>query len=283
MPSAKLPTFTLAQIAAKHSSKKSCYVTLGVKVYDLTDFLPDHPGGDDLILDYAGKDISEIIVDPSSHVHSESAYEILEDSLVGFLSQEDAKKIASSIPVSESSVNLPTSNGSTAAKNVASAVVHPDPASNAPNPLTGMSSAEELSVETDLAADYKVHKFIDLNKPMLMQVFRGNFSKDFYLKQVHRPRHYKGGESAPLFGNFLEPLSKTPWWAIPIIWLPCISYGLYRSNEGLPTQTVATYFGSGLVIWTFIEYFLHRFLFHLDGYVSLSGSLLTDLRLMNFY
>merc|ERR1712093_854608 len=29
------------------------------------------------------------------------------------------------------------------------------------------------------------------------------FSKDFYLEQIHRPRHYKGGESAPLFGNFL--------------------------------------------------------------------------------
>ncbi|KAK6540158.1 fatty acid alpha-hydroxylase [Orbilia ellipsospora] len=259
MPSANLPTFTLKQVAS-HSSKKSCYVTLGSKVYDLTEFLPDHPGGDDLILEYAGKDISQIIVDADSHVHSEAAYEILEDCLVGFLSPEDAKKVA---------------NGSAAAKNVASAVTNPGPAADAPNYRTGMSSAEELSIPTDYTADFKTHKFIDLNKPMLMQVWRGNFTKEFYLQQVHRPRHYRGGESAPLFGNFLEPLSKTPWWVIPIIWIPCVCFGLNKASEGLSNETVATCFVGGLAIWTFIEYCMHRFLFHLDEWLPDNNNFLT--------
>jgi len=131
-----------------------------------------------------------------------------------------------------------------------------------------MSSEEELSIPTDIAADYKVHKFLDLNRPLFMQVWNGGFSKEFYLQQVHRPRHYKGGESAPLFGNFLEPLSKTPWYVVPTIWLPCIAYGTYEASKGLPNSwTVAGLFGFGLFLWTLVEYMLHRCLFHLDEYV----------------
>jgi len=120
-------------------------------------------------------------------------------------------------------------------------------------------------VSTDIANDYKTHKFLDLSRPLFLQVFYGGFSKEFYLEQVHKPRHYKGGESAPFFGNFLEPLSKTPWWVVPMVWLPCISYGVYEANKGLSVPVVtALYFGLGLAIWTLVEYVLHRCLFHLD-------------------
>lgn len=44
-----LPILTTAEVS-KHNSIKSCYVTIGRKVYDVTDFLSDHPGGEDLIL-----------------------------------------------------------------------------------------------------------------------------------------------------------------------------------------------------------------------------------------
>jgi len=261
MPSANLPTFTQAEITASHSSKKSCYVLLGHKVFDVTTFLPDHPGGDDLVLEYAGKDVTVILADVLSHAHSESAYEILEDSLVGLLDAADRPAVPPSTKIDPSAV---------AAEDVAAAMVHFPPAKNTPNPITGMSSAEELSIETDLSTDYKTHKFIDLNKPMLMQVFNGGFSKDFYLKQVHRPRHYKGGESAPLFGNFLEPLSKTPWWVVPAIWLPCVVYGTMVGNAGLSSGKVtAASFVLGIGIWTLVEYVMHRFLFHLDEYVQL--------------
>lgn len=48
---ASLPTITVAELE-KHKSSDSCYVTLGSKVFDVTSFLADHPGGDDLILEY---------------------------------------------------------------------------------------------------------------------------------------------------------------------------------------------------------------------------------------
>ena len=68
------------------SDPRRCLVTLNNRVYDVTQFLPDHPGGADLIQPYLGKDVSTIMTDELSHDHSESAYEILEEFLVGVLS-----------------------------------------------------------------------------------------------------------------------------------------------------------------------------------------------------
>ncbi|RFU26456.1 hypothetical protein B7463_g9891, partial [Scytalidium lignicola] len=44
------------QEVAKHNSRKSCWVVIKGKVYDLTSFLNDHPGGANSILRYGGKD-----------------------------------------------------------------------------------------------------------------------------------------------------------------------------------------------------------------------------------
>ncbi|TCD67032.1 hypothetical protein EIP91_000652 [Steccherinum ochraceum] len=44
------------QQVAEHNNSKSCWVIIKNKVYDVTDFLPDHPGGAKIILKYAGRD-----------------------------------------------------------------------------------------------------------------------------------------------------------------------------------------------------------------------------------
>ncbi|TRX94563.1 hypothetical protein FHL15_004515 [Xylaria flabelliformis] len=256
MPGRTLPTLTLTEVES-HNSTKSCYVTVGTKVYDVTDFLDSHPGGADLILDYAGKDVAEILKDEDSHTHSEAAYEVLDESLVAFLVTEklplhiQEKKNIGDVEINE---------------NVTPAV----------HPRTGMSCEEDLSKDTDLSQDYKTHKFLDLNKPLLMQVWRGGFSKEFYLDQVHRPRHYKGGASAPLFGNFLEPLSLTPWWVVPLLWLPADAYGTYLAAQGFDSYgALAASWLFGLFIWTLVEYVLHRFLFHLDYYLPDNNASIT--------
>lgn len=257
MPSRTLPTFTKSEVES-HNTATDCYVTLGEKVCDLSDFVDSHPGGGDLILEYAGKDVTEILKDEVSHTHSEAAYEILDDGLIGFLSSDES----SDSSLKRRNVNQATLNENGETNGKATGVV--DSEGRMVYEATGVASAEDLSKDTDLAEDFKKHKFLDLNKPLLMQVLFGGFTKKFYLEQVHRPRHYKGGISAPIFGNFLEPLSKTSWYMIPIIWLPQIAYGLYRSYEGLGVFGTAAFFGLGLFIWTLLEYGLHRCLFHLD-------------------
>jgi 4-hydroxysphinganine ceramide fatty acyl 2-hydroxylase len=241
-----LPVITNADLAS-HTTAKSCYVVLKSKVYDVTGFIHDHPGGADLILDHAGQDVAALMEDELSHFHTETAYEILDEFLIGRL---EAAQNGHAVSPDQ---NGPSPNADASKKPVYDA--------------TGLSCAEDLSRETDFDSDYKTYHFLNLNKPLLMQVWNGGFSKAFYLQQVHRPRHYPGGDSAPLFGNFLEPLSKTPWWMVPLIWLPPISYGTYRATNGLSVPVVGMYWILGLCIWTFVEYGLHRFLFHLDELV----------------
>ena len=261
MPGLTLPTILSSDVESRTTSK-SCYVTIGTKVYDITPFLDDHPGGGDLILEYGGKDVSEIMGDEISHTHSEAAYEILDEHLIGFVVTEPVMKTVTESNRPDDIVPLlPNDNGMRELEMNGAAGV-PTYAN------TGMSSAEDLSRETDLVSDYRTHKFLDLNRPLLMQVWNGGFSREFYLEQVHRPRHYKGGASAPLFGNFLEPLSKTPWWVVPMVWLPPVAYGTFLGfwNLSNPFSTAA-YWILGLCLWTLTEYILHRGLFHVDKLV----------------
>ncbi|KAH6895224.1 FMN-dependent dehydrogenase-domain-containing protein [Thelonectria olida] len=44
---------------AEHNNAKSCWVIVHGKAYDVTEFLPEHPGGKKIILKYAGKDATE--------------------------------------------------------------------------------------------------------------------------------------------------------------------------------------------------------------------------------
>ncbi|KAK9486220.1 FMN-dependent dehydrogenase-domain-containing protein [Lipomyces starkeyi] len=51
-------TLTGAEIG-KHNTKESCWVIVHGKAYDVTEFLPEHPGGQKIILKYAGKDATK--------------------------------------------------------------------------------------------------------------------------------------------------------------------------------------------------------------------------------
>jgi 4-hydroxysphinganine ceramide fatty acyl 2-hydroxylase len=177
----------------------------------MTAFLPDHPGGSELIDSYRGKDVSTIMTDEISHDHSESAYEMLEEYFIGVLE---------------------TSKPSSLADSDSQTLVEPDMKEIF---ATGMSCEEDLNVPTNIKNDYERHKFLDLGKPLLPQIFCGGFTKEFYLQQVHRPRHYPYG-SAPLMPfAWMEPLSKTPWWVVPTLWIPCVAYGTYLAGQGLST------------------------------------------------
>ena len=48
-----------AEIVATHCSRESCWIIVSGNVYDVTEFLDDHPGGSAIILRYAGRDATE--------------------------------------------------------------------------------------------------------------------------------------------------------------------------------------------------------------------------------
>jgi 4-hydroxysphinganine ceramide fatty acyl 2-hydroxylase len=121
-------------------------------------------------------------------------------------------------------------------------------------------------------------------------IYSHSLSKSYYLQQVHQPRHLSN--SARLFASdYLELTSRTVWYVVPLIWLPIAFYLFLRSalqfagplppfssspflplsslhnvtNEAL-AKTLICFF-TGNIIWTMLEYGMHRFLFHIDEWL----------------
>lgn len=76
-PTVKL--FTMEDLA-KHASYKDCWMLIDGKVYDVTKFMDEHPGGDEVMLSSTGKDASEDFEDVG---HSTSARQQLKSFLIG--------------------------------------------------------------------------------------------------------------------------------------------------------------------------------------------------------
>ncbi|CAK96725.1 uncharacterized protein An08g09460 [Aspergillus niger] len=76
-----MQTFSLEEVG-KHNSKIDLWVAIHGKVYDVTSYVKDHPGGADLLIDVAGQDATAAYEDVG---HSEDASEILESFLIGTL------------------------------------------------------------------------------------------------------------------------------------------------------------------------------------------------------
>lgn len=54
MTSGDLPTYTSLEVA-KHNTREDAWIIVGRKVLDVTHWLDEHPGGDVVLLDAAGK------------------------------------------------------------------------------------------------------------------------------------------------------------------------------------------------------------------------------------
>ncbi|XP_043512609.1 cytochrome B5-like protein isoform X1 [Frieseomelitta varia] len=71
---------------AWHDTIDSCWVVIHDFVYDCTELLKNHPGGYDVILEYAGRDATLAFIGTG---HSSSARESLEKYLIGELPFEE--------------------------------------------------------------------------------------------------------------------------------------------------------------------------------------------------
>jgi 4-hydroxysphinganine ceramide fatty acyl 2-hydroxylase len=110
----------------------------------------------------------------------------------------------------------------------------------------------------------------------------GELPKAQYLEFIHSPIHLPF--TARLFDwNFFESFSKTFWWVVPLIWVPVSMYFLYFGllSDVAPGRSINNYVSlrsdnfnilvvillylTGLLIWTKLEYVMHRFVFHIDN------------------
>jgi|694.fasta_scaffold13346_14 cytochrome b involved in lipid metabolism len=77
--------YTLSQIEQKNN-KTSCWTIIGGYVYDITSYIPNHPGGEKEILQICGKDGSQLFSKPQEH-KDEGASNVLDTFKIGTMSQ----------------------------------------------------------------------------------------------------------------------------------------------------------------------------------------------------
>ncbi|KAH1041208.1 hypothetical protein GLYMA_09G026800v4 [Glycine max] len=120
---------------------------------------------------------------------------------------------------------------------------------------------------------------VDLNKALVFQV--GHLG-GAYEEWVHQPIVSNEGPrffeneilevcplttdetTKPSLASPREFLTRTVWWAIPVIWLPVVCWFIHNSVQmGLSCPHLALLVVLGIFVWTLLEYSLHRFLFHI--------------------
>ncbi|XP_053277611.1 cytochrome b5 isoform X1 [Pleuronectes platessa] len=85
--------YTLEEIR-EHNMSSDSWLIIHDKVYDITGFLEEHPGGEEVLLEQAGSDATESFEDVG---HSTDAREMLEQYLVGEVHLDDRKKEAAKV------------------------------------------------------------------------------------------------------------------------------------------------------------------------------------------
>ncbi|KAF2453787.1 cytochrome b5 [Lineolata rhizophorae] len=70
---------------AEHKTKKDLWVVIHDKVYNVSSFIDEHPGGEEVLLDVSGQDATEAFEDVG---HSDEAREILEKLQAGVLKRQ---------------------------------------------------------------------------------------------------------------------------------------------------------------------------------------------------
>ncbi|KAI1728045.1 cytochrome b5-like heme/Steroid binding domain-containing protein [Ditylenchus destructor] len=73
--------FTMEEVS-KHNSSDSVWIIIEGKVYDVTKFIDEHPGGSEVILENAGEECTEAFKDIG---HSSDAVEMREEYLIGHI------------------------------------------------------------------------------------------------------------------------------------------------------------------------------------------------------
>uniref|UniRef100_A0A3Q0RB19 Fatty acid 2-hydroxylase n=1 Tax=Amphilophus citrinellus TaxID=61819 RepID=A0A3Q0RB19_AMPCI len=228
------PRFFTEREVARHCTEDSCWVLMGSRVYDVTAFLRMHPGGEALIRSRSGKDVSQAIEGPP-HRHSENARRWLEQYYIGELDRD---------------------NGTDEAQRE-----------------LFFTSLENMFNSFLLVVP--LQDLVDWRKPLAWQV---GHLREKYDEWVHQPVD----RPIRLFGNpLMEAITKTSWYWVPIVWLPIVFYLSWHCYTTLAQGTIRVALTSdfsipihkylfpvlfliGWFLWSFMEYCIHRFVFHMN-------------------
>ncbi|NXW69789.1 FA2H hydroxylase, partial [Hirundo rustica] len=241
-------SFSAAEVRAR-CAQGACLVSCRRRLYDLSGFVRLHPGGEQLLRRRAGTDVTAALDGPP-HRHSENARRWLEQYYVGEIEPGDEQ-----VPP-RGRTGTGVRAGSRGTRGFVQA-------------LWGASGAGSRVNEG-------YGDLVDWQKPLLWQV---GYLGEKYDEWVHQPVD----RPIRLFhSDFLEFLSKTAWYVVFMVWTPVVLYlswvsytSLAQGNTRLFSSFTTEYsipvhkyyfpfiFLLGMILWSLLEYLIHRFVFHM--------------------
>eukprot|EP01083_Nonionella_stella_P022548 62360_1 len=102
---AALPEYSMEDVKKHDSKENGVWIAMNGLVYDVTPFLPNHPGGAGFLLEVAGDDATHEF---DAAVHSDSARIKSKELVIGKLKKDKTKKQALSLPTSLNPKNTAT-------------------------------------------------------------------------------------------------------------------------------------------------------------------------------
>lgn len=110
---------------------------------------------------------------------------------------------------------------------------------------------------------------IDLNRGLVFQVWKLGDGYDAWVhdwRSRQRELNRMGKAGYRMFDTpIVELASLTPWYIVPLVWVPVIVAILLSAAPALPPAEALALFSAGVVVaWPLMEYLLHRHLFHMQ-------------------
>ncbi|CDJ62704.1 fatty acid hydroxylase, putative [Eimeria necatrix] len=255
-----------ASAAANASSKLVVYKGL---VLDVQGFM--HPGGNDLLQPFFGKDLTEAFEEVG---HSSRALQQLRGLAVGILEQQrelyeawaGSACLCSSSSSSSSKASSKKKPAKPAAAAAAAAAAHDSTTDNESETSLGSDGSSKPAGGPQggphggpQGGPPNLETLIDFSKPLVPQIYY--MRHDLY-KYCSQTPQCTDKVYTLLPWPKLEPLTKTRWWQVLLLWGPVCCYLACCSFQAHPWPWSLGMLFFGFFIWTFVEYCLHRFLFH---------------------
>ncbi|XP_045474015.1 cytochrome b5-like [Harmonia axyridis] len=90
----EIKKYSLAEVKT-HNDNRSSWLVINNNVYDVTPFLNEHPGGEEVLLEQAGRDATDPFEDVG---HSSDARELMAKYKIGEVIDSERKQVKEKIP-----------------------------------------------------------------------------------------------------------------------------------------------------------------------------------------